>query len=116
MRDDKSGKFYFDKGEKILINDLHNRHRGKFDRLNPLSNSQIILVDLNRIGYVIKLEDQKYIKSGEVEYELTEDAVLNNQVEEGDKVFFGLYSQGEKLVANYVEPFFETIEDLESLK
>lgn len=62
------------------------------------------------------MEDKRYIKTDIHLYEIPENAVFNNQIKEGDKVFFGLYSKDGQSFANFIEPYFESIDDLKSLK
>ncbi|MDU9049903.1 MAG: tetratricopeptide repeat protein [Candidatus Electrothrix sp. Rat3] len=112
----KNVSFYKEKGEEIIAQEKYVRNKGRFRNATPHLYEDIELLDLMRIGYWAEREEVKKITSSKNEQEVFQYATVNNQVKNGTKVYYGLYSHAGKTVANFVEPYFEKIDDLWALK
>ncbi len=116
LRDKVSCDHYSKIGKMILDHNPYNKYKEKFRSFEFTPNWPVTLTELSKVGYYTKVEGASYITFDGQTYQLISDAVVNNKLETGNKVYFGLYSQDGKSFANYVEPYFDNIDDLESLK
>jgi tetratricopeptide (TPR) repeat protein len=117
LKDAGNVEKYLEIGKQILEKDENARYSEQFYTLNSSIDEKIKLLELNKIGIAAKINDNKYIKYEDELYALGEDAVYNYNIKAGDKVFFALYrTKDEKVFADFVEPYFEDISELQSLK
>ena len=116
LNDRQQVERYIATGEEILCNDHHNKHRERFRQLNIWLDETIKLQSLNEVGVAIKEAGQRYVENESGRYPVNEHATVNNRIGPNDKVFFGLYSKGQEVYADFIEPYFENIDDLANLR
>ena len=116
MHDHEQVNEYVSRGETILREDPLNKHAERFSRLDVRLDEEISLQSLNEVGIAIVEDGQRYVESQGVRYPVNEQAVVNNQIEPNDKVFFAVYARGQDVYADFIEPYFESIDDLERLR
>jgi len=116
-KDKKNIDFYLEIGKKILKEDENHKHKEKFQSLRTDFDESVELIDFYKVGSCVRENEQRYVKSeaGEL-FIVPEDATFNYNLAPNQKVFFGIYSQNNKVFADFIEPYFENIADLESLK
>ena len=74
------------------------------------------MLRLNEAGAFIQAADQSYVEREGERYPLDAQATVNNRLKDQDKVYFATYSRGGHVFADFVEPYFEGIDDLYQLK
>jgi hypothetical protein len=116
LRDRKQVEHYIARGEAILREDRYNKHEERFSRFNPWLDEEISLRSLNEIGIAILENERRYVENQSGRYVVHEQATVNNQIEPNAKVFFALYARGQEVYADFIEPYFENIDDLERLR
>jgi tetratricopeptide (TPR) repeat protein len=117
LRDKKNVDRYITKGREILDSDSRNKYRNRFTKIKIALDEKIMLLNLNEVGYLFKIGNESYIKhkSGN-NYMISNKATVNNRVRENDKVFFATYKIEEEITVDFIEPFFESINQLPQLK
>ncbi len=117
LKDAENVENYVAKGNQILATDEYAKYSELFYEFDLDIDEEIELLELDKIGIAAKTMNNKYIKYQNELYPLSEDAIYNYNIKEGDKVFFALYkSKDGKVFADFVEPYFDDISDLQSLK
>jgi len=112
----QQARLYIVRGEEILREDTHNKHRERFGQLGVSFDEAVNLRSLDEVGVATMENGQRYVENDSGRYLVNEHATVNNQIDPNDKVFFGLYSKGQEVYADFIEPYFENIDDLASLK
>jgi tetratricopeptide (TPR) repeat protein len=115
LQDKENVTRFLSRGKVILEKDPHNRHRERFSNLDIEISSKISLVNLYEVGFAARADGQRRVQSNNGIYSLREEAIFNNKLMEGDKVFFATYTKEGQVFADFVEPYFETIDHLEQL-
>ncbi|HEY9232960.1 MAG TPA: hypothetical protein VIS78_12465, partial [Blastocatellia bacterium] len=116
LHDHEQLRQYVARGEEISREDHYNKHSERFSQLNVRLDEAISLQSLNEVGIAILDDERRYVESQGVRYPVNEQAVVNNQIEPNDKVFFAVYARGQDVFADFIEPYFESIDDLERLR
>jgi tetratricopeptide (TPR) repeat protein len=116
LQDKASVGFYMKKGENLIKQDSFIKYRDRFETLHINLNEDINLLNLSAVGIYTQADDQKYVRCSNERFALGENATINNKVKSGDKVFFASYAKQGQTFADFVEPYFESIVDLEKLK
>jgi tetratricopeptide (TPR) repeat protein len=116
-KDKKNIDLYLEIGEKILKEDKNHKHKEKFQRLRTDFDESVKLIDFYKVGHAIKENEQRFVKAENGErFIVPENATVNHKIIPNQKVYFGVYSKDGETFADFVEPYFENIDDLEALK
>jgi hypothetical protein len=107
---------YYKMGKKVLEKSPFSRFKNKFLDLKLEPHKEMKLISLMNKGIFGQKNGRTYIKTTENEYILKNNAIMNNRVKDGDDVYFALYDIGGSTVCDFIEPYFENIEDLKYLK
>ena len=121
LHDKTSVKDYLKKSEEIIREDPYQKNVERFrHRLALLDlsfiNEDLDLIALNEVGILVQADNQSFVENGGVRYPLKERAVVNYRLKHNDKVFFAIYSCNGQMSADFIEPYFDSINDLSSLK
>lgn len=116
LRDKKNVELYVNKGQEILDSDPYNRFRERFTKFKVELDEKTTLLKLNEVGILVRAATESFIEQGNFRYPFNNQVTINNRVKENDKVFFATYKIGEEIVADFIEPFFESITQLRQLK
>jgi hypothetical protein len=77
---------------------------------------EIELLNLNEVGLCIHEDGQSYVEYNGIRYLVDEQTTINNKLKAGDKVFFATYIRNGQVFVNFVEPYFEAIDRLDTLR
>jgi tetratricopeptide (TPR) repeat protein len=116
LRSNEQVRQYYSKGAKIINADAYNKHSEHFNRIELRLDDQTTLLNLNEIGVCTREDGRRCIESKEIKYLIDEQATINNKVKAGDRVFFATYRKNGEIIADFVEPYFDSLEDLYSLR
>ncbi len=116
LRDKKNVEHYLLKGRSILDNAPYNKFKDRFTKIKIEFDENATLLNLNEIGYAFKIDNERYIKS-EVgnNYVVRDNTIFNYRVGQNEKVFFATYKIEEEVIADFIEPFFESTIHLRQL-
>jgi tetratricopeptide (TPR) repeat protein len=108
---------YAKMGNAILSLDPYNKYAGRFRQLDLGTDTEITLTEFHQTGIYDELEDgQKCIECSGKRYPQKLDATANYRIRVGDKVFFGIYIRRTQEFADFIEPYFENMDQLGKLK
>lgn len=86
------------------------------ERLNKELDSKKILVGhFSKIGTLRIISNEKKVEYGKNLYPIYDEKNMNNRLKDGDKVFYALYLINNFKYADYVEQYFDKIDDLAKL-
>ena len=107
---------YLNKGADILKHDPFHKHGHRLSRIEITMNNEIELLNLNEVGICVHKDGLSYVECKETLYLVDEQTTINNRLKAGDKVFFATYTRNAQVFINFVEPYFESIDDLHELR
>jgi tetratricopeptide (TPR) repeat protein len=119
MNDRESVRRYYVRGQNNLKYAKYSKYKDRFLSLNLETDKTVTLLELNNnTGTYGTDGKQWFIETPVIRYPLMENATCNNKVKSGDRVFFGTYRKEGKpgIYANFIEPWFENIRNLDALK
>ncbi|HSK74456.1 MAG TPA: tetratricopeptide repeat protein [Pyrinomonadaceae bacterium] len=117
LGDRKMAELYIERGQRILEKDENHKDKERFQRLRTYFDESVELIDFYKVGYFVEENGQRFIKTEDAEqFIIPEDATFNYKIVTDQKVYFGMYSKNDNTFANFIEPYFENLDDLESLK
>jgi TPR repeat protein len=104
-------------GEKLYHSEKNIFLKNRFgDYLLKSFKVSTLVGSIYNTGIFCIINGIKKIQHHEHVYELVNEMHLNNKIKEDDKVFFALYKIDGKEVADYIEPYFDNLDDLRKLK
>ena len=107
---------YLSKGADILKHDPFHKHGERLSRIEIRMNNEIELLNLNEVGICVHKDGLSYVECKKTLYLVDEQTTINNRLKAGDKVFFATYTRNGQVFINFVEPYFESIDDLHELR
>ena len=118
LKDRRNASLFYQKGKSILSSDQYNKYKEKFlqMRLDPAADTDAQLLELMNIGIFHEEQNRKYIESNNTHYPLATKVTCNNRVKNGDTVYFATYKKGTDIYADFIEPYFENLDNLKALK
>lgn len=117
LRANEQVREYIARGEAILREDPLGKHRKRFDyEAVPVLDEGVRLLNLDGVGFCAREGEQRCVESEGVRYPVEDGATLNYNLRAGDKVFFAIYERGGRVFADFVEPYFESIDGLGQLR
>jgi len=125
LRDQQNLFTYLQQSEEIIRRDPYNKHLDRFhNKLAKLRkrfdleacDGGIPLLNLNEIGTLLHMDGQVYVEKEGKCYLLDDTVTINNRLRHQDKVFFATYARNEGITVDFVEPYFDGIENLSTLR
>lgn len=71
---------------------------------------------MHDVAILTQTDGQRCVENGNGRYPLTKGAMVNYKLKRDEKVFFAIYSSKGLTSADFVEPYFDSIDDLSRLK
>ena len=71
---------------------------------------------MSETGFFGISDDQTYVESSSGKYSLGRESTVNNKLKHGDKVYFATYLKDGSVFANFVERYFENLDNLGAAK
>lgn len=116
LHSDEQVRQYLSKGAEVLKQDPYNKHGERFKSIEIITDDEIELLNLNEVGLCIHEDGQSYVECNGIRYLVDEQTTINNKLKAGDKVFFATYIKKGQVFVNFVEPYFEDIDRLDTLR
>ena len=107
---------YYKIGKNIIYRDKYCKYKNYFENIDSDINNDIKLINIDNIGIFMNNGTDNYIQSDKNKYKIYKDAEVNKKLKAGDKVYFATYLIDGKYITNFIEPHFDNIDDLKSLK
>jgi tetratricopeptide (TPR) repeat protein len=116
LNSNEQARRYHGKGAEILAQDPYNKHGERFNNTEIMMNEEVELLNLDGVGVCIHADGQSYVECEGARYLVDERTTANYNLKAGDKVFFATYTKDGRVFVDFVEPYFESIDDLDKLR
>ena len=118
LKDIKNASLFYQKGKSILSRHRYNKYKEKFLQLKLDTDVDIDaqLLELMNIGIFHEEQKRKYIESNNTHHPLAAKDTCNNRVKNGDTVYFATYKKKNSIYADFIEPYFENLDNVKALK
>jgi len=85
-------------------------------QLDTDTHYDVQLLELMNTGIFHKNQNGKSIESSGTHYRLAAVPTCNNKVKDCDTVYFATYKKEDIIFADFIEPYFENLDNLRALK